>query len=43
MTFRGRSQDTKKGHIGRPVLPMNPGSGGGSTTSIKWKEPRDCT
>lgn len=32
MTFRGRSQDTNKGHIGRPVLPMSPGSGGGSTT-----------
>lgn len=43
MTFRGRSQDTNKGHIGRPVLPMSPGSGGGSTTSIKWEELRDCT
>lgn len=43
MTPRGRSQDTNKGHIGRPVLPMSPGSGGGSTTSIKWEEPRDCT
>lgn len=43
MTLRGRSQDTNKGHIGRPVLPMSPGSGGGSTTSIKWEEPRDCT
>lgn len=43
MTLGGRSQDTNKGHIGRPVLPMSPGSGGGSTASIKWEEPRDCT
>lgn len=43
MTSRGRSQDTNKGHIGRPVLLMSPGSGGGSTASIKWEEPRDCT
>lgn len=39
MTFRGRSQDTNKGHIGRPVLPMSPAAEEGAPRPLSGRSP----